>query len=103
MTQGPSLCLCHLCMVLGSQTSTDLLEDLVDVDLVGLDGLGLLLAGPRGRLLHNLLGCRCLGGRGLDSLLSDFGSHCGCLVARVRIASGGSIGDDRFCEFQTHD
>ena len=66
------------------ETSTDLLEDLVDVDLVGLDGLGLLLAGPRGSLLHHLLGCRCLSGRGLDSLLSDLGSHCVCLCACMR-------------------
>jgi hypothetical protein len=60
-----------------------LLQDLVDVDLVGFNGLCLLLAGTFGGLLHNLLGSRCLGCGSLDALLSDFGSHdcfgCVCM------------------------
>ena len=54
---------------------TDLLEDLVDVDLVGFHGLALLLAGSSG-LLHHLLGSGCLLCWGLDSLLTNLGSHC---------------------------
>jgi hypothetical protein len=60
-------------------TSTHLLQDLVDVYLVGLNGLCLLLAGTLGGLLNNLLGSRCLGCGSLDAHLSDFGSH-GCFV-----------------------
>ena len=39
-----------------------LLQDLVDVDLVGLNGFGLLLgsSGALGGFLHHLLGSRCL-------------------------------------------
>jgi hypothetical protein len=64
-----------------------LLQDLVNVDLVGLDGLCLLLAGTLGGLLHNFLGSRCLGGGCLDGFLSDFGSH-GIVCVFVRVRAG---------------
>ena len=60
---------------LACRYKSDLLEDLVDVDLIGLHGLALLLAGPSG-LLHHLLGSGCLLCWSLDCLLTDLGSHC---------------------------
>ena len=51
-----------------------LLQHLVDVDFVGLDGLCLFLAASCG-LLDHLLGCWGLLCWLLDSLLGDFGSH----------------------------
>ena len=63
-----------------SKLSTDLLQDLVNVDLVRFNGLDLLLAGAGGSFLYDFLGCWSLCCGGLDSLLSDLGSHYVCAL-----------------------
>ena len=68
---------------------TYLLQDFVDVDLVGLHGLDLLLAGASGCLLDDLLCCRSFCCGSLHGLFGNLGSHSERLQKSVGVRCFG--------------